>query len=108
MDIKYNINKIHSYLSTNFNDVKIEEKSNTKFGKYFEISSISEGLEVKMILPIKDFNGDNVKWSYFENPLNESSDLVERVSSVYNISNDVMDIITKKRFSDDYLTEINK
>lgn len=108
MDAIYNINKIHSNLINNFDEVKIEEKSNTKFGKYFEISSISEGMEVKMILTLKDLESSNVNWSYFSNPLNENSDLVERTSSIFTLTQDVKDVISKKRFSEEYLTEINK
>jgi len=108
MSVKYNINKIHGDLINNFESVKIEEKSNQKIGNYFEISSISEGLEVKMILTKRDVESTNIKWSYFTNPLNEKSDLVERTSNIDNLSNDVKDVITKKRFSEEYLTEINK
>lgn len=100
--IKENINKIHVDLINKFKSVNILEKSSIKFGKYFEISSVSEGMEVKMILTLNDLNSNNIKWSYFANPLDENSHLVERESNINNISNDVMDIITKKRFSDDY------
>jgi len=108
MDAIYNINKIHSDLTNNFQEVKIEEKSNAKLGKYFEIVTLNEGLAVKMIVTLKDLESPNIKWSYFSNPLNENSDLVERTSSIYTLSGDVQDVISKKRFSDEYLTEINK
>lgn len=101
--IKYNINKIHGDLINNFDSVKIEEKSSLKLGNYFEISSISEGLEVKMILTKKGVESNNIQWSYFSNPLNEKEGLVERSSNIENISKDVKDIITKKRFSEEYL-----
>jgi hypothetical protein len=54
MDIKSHINKIHYDLLTQFEEVTIQEKSNLKFGNYFEISNISEGKEVKMIITMKD------------------------------------------------------
>lgn len=108
MDLKYNINKIHGDLLNNFETVSIKEKSNLKFGNYFEISSTNEGFEVKMILTKKDIELSNIKWSYFSNPLNENSDLVERTSNIDNITNDIKDIISKKRFDSEYLSEINK
>jgi hypothetical protein len=107
MDIKANINKVHSNLSNIF-DVKIEEKSNLKFGNYFEISNISEGKEVKMIITLKDIQSSTFKWNYLANPLNEGSDLIERVSNVDNISEHVKDIFNKNRFNEDYLNEFNK
>ena len=108
MDAIHNINKIHVELTNNFEEVKIEEKSNNKLGQYFEITSMSEGLAVRMIITLKDLESQNIKWSYLSNPLNENSDVVERTSNLYNISDDVKDVISKKRFSEEYLTEINK
>lgn len=108
MDIKSHINKIHYDLLTQFEEVKIQEKSNLKFGNYFEISSISEGKEVKMIITKKDIESPSFKWWYSANPLNENSDLIERTSDVSNISFHVKEIIEKNRFNEEYLNEINK
>lgn len=108
MDLKYNINKIHGDLINNFKTVSIKEKSNLKFGNYFEISTKNEGMEVRMILTKKDLELNNIKWSYFSNPLNENSDLVERTSNIDNITDDVRDVISKKRFDSDYLSETEK
>jgi len=108
MDIKLNINKIHGELINSFDSVKINEKSNKLIGNYFEISSIKEGLEVRMILSKKSLESSNIKWSYFSNPLNENSDLVERNSNIDSITNDIIDVVSKKRFSSDYLKEIKK
>jgi hypothetical protein len=107
MDIKSHINKIHIDLVNKFEQVKIEEKSSLKFGNYFEISSISEGKEVKMIITKKDIESPTFKWFYSENPLDKNSFLIERVSNIDNISTHVDDIITKNRFSEDYLNKIN-
>jgi hypothetical protein len=107
MDIKSHINKIHYDLLTQFEEVTIQEKSNLKFGNYFEISSISEGKEVKMIITKKDIESPSFKWFYSENPLDKNSFLIERVSNIDNISTHVSDIITKNRFSEDYLNQIN-
>jgi hypothetical protein len=103
MSIKQNINRIHVELSNNFESVKIEEKSNIKFGNYFEISLINEGLELKMIVSKRDLESNNIKWLYFANPLDNNSHLVERVSNINNITNDVFEVLSKKRFSEDYL-----
>jgi len=110
MDLKYNVNKIHVDLTSQFfgHDVKIEEKSNLKFGNYFEFSVVKEGVEAKMILPMTSLSNYNFNWSYFSNPLDENSHLVERSSSVDSFANDVKDIFEKNRFSEDYLREVNK
>jgi hypothetical protein len=110
MDLKYNINKIHSDLISQFytNDVKIKEKSNLKFGKYFEISIIKEEKEFKAILPMSSLNNYTFEWSYYSNPLNEDSHLVERSSSIDTFSSEVKNIFDKNRFSKDYLDKVNK
>lgn len=110
MELRYNINKIHIDLSSRFatGEVKILEKSNLKFGKYFEISVIKESKEVRMIFTVNDLESFNeINWFYYENPLNESSDLVERRSNIDDLSSHVSDIFDKSRFSEDYLNKIN-
>lgn len=108
MDLKYNINKIHGDLISKFNkgEVRIEEKSNLIFGSYIQISVINEGREVKMIITKKDLEGYKFNWSYFENPTDENSSLVERNSSIDNLSSDVKEIFEKNRFSEEYLNNI--
>ena len=64
---------------SNFEEVKINEKSNKEFGNYFEISTIKENKEVKMILTKKNIENSKFSWSYYSDPLNESSFLIERV-----------------------------
>lgn len=110
MDLKQNINKIHVDLTSQFygHEVKIEEKSNVKFGNYFELSVIKEGKEAKIIITMSSLNGYNFNWTYLSNPLDESSHLVERTSTVDSFSSDVRDIFEKNRFSEDYLKEVNK
>lgn len=107
MDLKYNINKIHSDFQSNFEEVKIEEKSDKKFGNHFLISAINEGKEVKLILTKKSVESGNLNWSYYSNPLKEDSILVERSSSIANITNDVKDVIVKSRFDEEYISNIN-
>jgi hypothetical protein len=110
MDLKYNVNKIHGDLTSHFygHDVKIQEKSSLKFGNYIELSVVKEGVEAKMIISMPSLNGYNFNWSYFSNPLDENSHLVERNSSVDSFADDVKDIFEKNRFSEEYLKEVNK
>ena len=101
-EMKYNINKLHGLILNDFTDVKIEEKSSFEFGNYFEIS-IKEGKEVKIILTKKEIENQIFEWKYFSNPLDENSFLIERRSSIENISNDIKEIFEKKRFDEEYL-----
>lgn len=107
MELKYNINKIHGDFLSNFEEVKIDEKSDKKFGNYFLISAINEGKEVKMILTKKSVETGNLNWSYYSNPLKDDSLLVERTSSIADITTDVKDVITKNRFDEEYISSIN-
>lgn len=107
MELKYNINKIHSDLLSNFEEVRIDEKSDKKFGNYFLISAINEGKEVKLILTKKSVETGNLNWSYYSNPLKDDSLLVERTSSIADITTDVKDVISKNRFDEEYISSIN-
>lgn len=103
MDIRYNINRIHSVLNESYENVEISEKSSLKFGKYFEIS-IKESKVVRMIIPFKNIdNVNNFEFYYLSNPINENSNLVTRTSDVESISRIVEDILANLRFSADYL-----
>jgi hypothetical protein len=108
MLVKYNINRIDTLLKDNFQDVQIFEKSSKKFGHYFEIL-VNENKEVKMILPYKniDSNSNSFELFYFENPLNESSDLICRKSDLNSIHLTIKDIIDNNRFSEEYLNKKN-
>jgi len=61
-----------------------------------------------MVVSKRDLESNNIKWSYFANPLDSNSYLIERVSNIDNMVNDVMDVVSKRRFTDEYLSEINK
>jgi hypothetical protein len=102
MDIKYNINKLHGLLISNFKDVSIVEKSTKDFGNYFEIS-VKEDKEVKIIITKKDIENTNFNWKYYSNPNDELSFLIERNSSIDKISSDIKDILIKNRFNEEYL-----
>ena len=103
MDIRSNINRIDVLLQEKFENVSVKENSSPEFGKYFEIT-VKQDREVKMILPYKNIDGTNTfEFLYFSNPLDENSDLIPRNSNVESISEVVNDILTKNRFSEEYL-----
>ncbi len=101
MEFKKNINRVHGDLNNYFDNVKINEKSDKKFGNYFELSVLENKKEVKVIIKMSEIENSNFSWEYYANPLDETS-LVERVSSIYTFSSDVQDIFEKNRFSSDY------
>jgi len=102
--IRFNINKIHSNILNLFENVSVLEKSNKKFGNYFEIL-VNENKQVKIILTKKDVENSKFKWSYYSNPNNEDSYLIERISDVESITDDIKEIFTKNRFDKDYINK---
>lgn len=106
--MKININKVHGGLVNNFEEVRISEKSNKELGNYFEVSALKESKEVKMIITKKNIENDRFAWSYYSDPSDSSSFLIERISTTDTIVSDVEDIIEKNRFSEDYLLKIGK
>lgn len=102
MSLKQNINKVHFELTANFNEVSIVEKSSLQMGNYFELSVLENNKEVKLLIKKTDIESRSFDWSYLSNPLNEKSDLVERHSSIDNISEHIKDIFDKNRFDSDY------
>lgn len=106
MSLKYNINLIHSNIKESYKETDIKEKSDKKFGNYFEFNIISEGKKLRIILEKKDIEGNVFNWKYFSNPLNEDSRLVQRTSNINNISEHVKDIFGKNRFDENYLKNI--
>ena len=115
-DIKLIINKIDYDLKSLFENVYITEKSlGNQF--YFDISANSTFLnlnemkswqraEVKVKISKRDLIGNNIKWSYSVNPLNESADIIERVSSIDNIAKDIYEVITKSRMEKSYFESL--
>jgi len=106
--IKVNINKVHGDLVNNFEEVMISEKSNKDFGNYFEISTIKESKEVKLIITKKNIENNKFSWSYYSDPTDSNSYLIERVSTIDTIVSDIEDIIVKNRFSEEYVSKIVK
>jgi hypothetical protein len=102
MSLRQNINKVHFDLQNRFGEVTITEKSDLKLGNYFELSILEENKEVKVILRKTEVEKNVFEWSYFSNPLNESSNLVERTSKLEMFSLDVQEVFEKNRFDSDY------
>ncbi len=113
-DIRTNINKIDFDLKNLFESVKIEEKtSGNQF--YFEITAnstfVNESNECKRAQVIvnidkRDLSSNFITWSYKSNPLLESSYIVERVSKIDTIANDIHNVIVEKRMDKDYLNSL--
>jgi hypothetical protein len=103
MSLKSNINKVHFSIKESYQNTDIKEKSDKKFGNYFEINVLHENKNIKMILTKQDLEGNVFKWKYYSNPLDVNSYLVERISNVDNILEHVKDIFDKKRFDSEYL-----
>lgn len=106
-DLKFNVNKLHGLLISNFENVTIAEKSDIRHNNYFEII-VKEDKEVKIILNKREIENTNFNWKYFSNPENDDSFLIERHSSIQNIVSDIKDILIKERFDSDYLIKFNK
>ncbi len=112
--IKENINKIDYDLKNLFEDVKILEKSNK--GNYyleigasciFESNNEKKKGEVKVEISKPNLNSNTIKWSYYTNPVNESSDKIERISNIESIASDIYDIISSKKMANDYFESLS-
>lgn len=102
INIKTNINKLHSDLTSKYDNVSINEKSSLKHGDYFEII-IKENLDVRLILPKSELFNENISWLYYTNPDDENSYLIEKTSNVNSTSVEINDILSNKRFDSEYL-----
>lgn len=106
MSLKAHTNKIHADLLQNFDDVQISEKASLKFGEYIELKATSQNKELIIIVEKRQLELDKFNWSYYSNPISQDF-LVERVSTVDNLLEDVRDIFEKNRFDQEYLKQIN-
>ena len=106
MSLKANTNKIHADLLQNFDDVAISEKASLKLGEYVELVAINENKELVIVVEKRQLEQGKFTWGYYSNPLTKEY-LVERVSTVDSLIDDVKDIFNKNRFDEDYLKEIN-
>lgn len=106
MNLRTNVNKIHSDLTENFSNVQISEKSNIRLGNFIELIVLENNKDLKIQISKYELEKDIFSWSYFSNPEQEDS-IVERVSHVNSFTNDVSDIFDKNRFDSDYLKKLN-
>ena len=112
--IKEKINRIDFDLKNLFEEVSIVEKSN-KNDFYFEINASStiefngdkKRASVKAKISKPDLNSSLIKWSYLTNPVNESSDLIDRYSTIETISKDIFDVVSKKKMVSTYFESLN-
>jgi hypothetical protein len=109
MDLKSNINKIHSdlLLLENIGEtVTIKESSNKEFGNYFELNAEFGGMRSRIIIEKTDIENQTFRWRYYANPNDESVGLVERNSTIDGFVRDLINVFEKKRFDSDYLLQI--
>jgi hypothetical protein len=106
MNLRSNVNRIHSDLNSVYESVKIEEKSNRELGNFVELV-INEGKK-QLVVKIKKYEleKDVFGWNYLSNP-DDISTVVERVSNLNNFILDVQDIFEKNRFDSDYLQKLD-
>jgi hypothetical protein len=104
--MKFNINKMHGMLLGAFEEVSILEKSSKEFGNFFEISAKFEGKQIRMNVSKSSLERDSFGWSYYSDPTDDSSYMIERSSTIDGIAEDMMDIFEKRRFCEEYLSKL--
>lgn len=110
--IRENINRIDFQLKNLFENVEITEKNN-KVG-YFEIIASSlvdvdgekKRAQIKAFITKPALESNIVKWSYCVNPSNVTSDVIERVSNIDNVANDIYDVVKSKRMEKEYFESL--
>lgn len=110
MDLKTNINKIHSdllLLEGIGETVTIKECTDKRFGNFFEISASDKGMTARIVIEKTSIENQNFVWMYYANPNDIATGLVERQSSTDSFTVDLIDVFNKKRFDSDYLSQIN-
>lgn len=105
MNLKTNVNKIHSDLTSIYESVKVEENSNKSIGNFVEFRVIENNKELVLTIQKYELEKETFNWSYLADPNNQLS-VVERVSKVGNFLSDVNDIFEKNRFDQDYLQKL--
>jgi hypothetical protein len=111
MDLKTNINKIHSDLlliKGIGESVSIKECTTKELGNHFEIKAEFAGMVAHILVEKKEIESNTFNWKYYANPNDTSVGLVERKSTLDQFASDVIDIFDKKRFDSEYLSEITE
>lgn len=106
MNLKLNVNRIHSELMDTYQSVLIKEDSDSKTGNFVEFLVVESGRELKLKITKYELEKNNFNWSYLANPKDDTS-VVERNSSVDEFLTHVKDIFEKNRFDSDYLKKLN-
>lgn len=112
-----NINKIDFDLKELFENVQISEISkgnqfffeisaNSKFSNINE-SINNKRVETKVLINKNDLQSNNIRWKYSPNPFDKSCELIERVSSIDNISNEIFETITKCKMHKEYFNNLD-
>lgn len=114
-EIKANINRIDFELKEVFENVSIIEKSD-RTGNYFEIMTSSKFLfedsswrnaGVRFQIYKQDLISEsNIRWFYQIDTLNESSDWIERVSSIDFLAIDVNNVVLMRQMSEEYFEKL--
>ncbi len=107
MNLKQNVNKLHSELNQIFSEVNISENFDNNSGEYVQLVVKNENKQLKLNISKRELEKNTFNWSYFSNPLLEGSDLVQRTSTVSSFLTDIKDIFEKNRFSEEYLQNLN-
>jgi hypothetical protein len=113
MDFKQNINKIDNELKKLFENVYFTEKAD-KGNFYVEITAnkmfLFEGckkrVEVKAQISKSELNKNIINWSYSLNPLNETSEKINKTSYLSGIANDIYDIAANRRMIKEYFNAL--
>lgn len=108
MELKSNINAIHVALSSKFDNIIVEEKSDINRLNYIKLSINENNKNLVVFVSKSSLEYDIFNWEYLSNPMNESSDLISRTSNINSFINDVEDIFNKNRFNSEYIEFINK
>ena len=112
--IKENINKIDFELKNLFDSVVITEK--TKRGEFLfevnaskvlEVDGLDKKVEIKLEIAKPSLNSNTIKWSYYINPLKESSERIEIVSDIDTIASDIFKVVSKKRMATEYFESLS-
>ena len=110
MDLKQSINRIHGDLLMNDSvgsTVTIKESSSLEFGSHFEMTATLRGATARIVVEKSALGQDVFRWFYYSNPEDATAGLVERVSRLETFEADVMDVLERRRFDSDYLSQIN-
>jgi hypothetical protein len=106
MNLKTNVNKIHSDLTSLYESVNFGENSNRELGNFVEFRVVENNKELVLTITKYELEKDTFKWSYLSNPEDLKS-TVERVSNINTFLTDIKDIFEKNRFDQDYLQKLD-